>query len=145
MSLFRFLKFNFRSWPQSDAMEKIGSIEEFVTSPIFRSRGPGGIISPQVHWFADKSGANCMDFIVRTETIEHDFRQVKARLGLPETGRPLLKRNQSKGEAEQFAAELVSGIVVDAIRSRYAADFRLLKYSKEPDEAVEVEYASSRA
>jgi hypothetical protein len=144
ISLFRFLKFNFRAWPRSDVMEKMDSLEEFVASPIFRSRGPGGIISPQVHWLVDESGANCMDFIVRTETIEHDFRQIKARLGLPEAAAPLLKRNQSKGEAEEFAAELVSGTVVDAIRSRYAADFRLLEYSKEPNEAVGMEYAQAR-
>jgi hypothetical protein len=136
LSLFRFLKFNFRDWPRSAMMDEINTLEEFVASPLFRRRGPGGIVEPQIRWLSDSSGASYMDYIARVETIEDDFRVIKARLGLPLSGRPLLKRNVSKGDAISLAAELDSARVVDAIRTRYASDFRLLGYSTEPGEAI---------
>jgi hypothetical protein len=139
MSLFRFLKFNFRSWPRADLMEDINTLEEFVASPLFRTSGPGGIVSPQVHWLTDKSGVSCVDFIARVESIEEDFSAIKSRLALPPSPKPLLRRNASKGDAEKLAAELMSGSVVDVIRSRYASDFRVLEYSTDPGEGVELE------
>lgn len=137
MSLFRFLKFNFRSWPRSHVMENINSLEEFAGSAMFRSSGPGGIMSPQIHWLADQAGASCMDFIARLENIEEDFSQIQAHLALPLSSKPLQKRNQSKGDADSLAAELASGKVVDAIRRRYASDFAFLGYSTDPRDAVE--------
>jgi hypothetical protein len=142
MSLFRFLKFNFRSWPRASLMEDMNTLEEFVVSPIFRTSGPGGIVSPQVHWLTDKSGANRVDFIARVERIEEDFSEIKTRLALPPSGKPLLRRNASRGDAEKLAAELMSGSVVDMIRNRYASDFRVLGYSTDPGEALELEVRS---
>jgi len=138
ISLFRFLKFNFRSWPRSAIMDQIDSLADFVTSPIFRGSGPGGIVSPQVHWFVDKSGTNCVDYIARIENLEEDFRNVGMRLGLSLTDTPLRRRNQSLGNVDRLTDELMSGMVVDAIRNRYAADFQLLEYSTEPTKAVEL-------
>jgi hypothetical protein len=139
ISLFRFLKFNFRSWPRAELMESINTLEEFVASSVFRSSGPGGIASPQVHWLTDKSGTSCVDFIARVERIEEDFSEIISRLALPASRKPLLRRNASKGDVDKLAAELASGSVVDVIRSRYASDFRFLGYSTEPGEAVELE------
>jgi hypothetical protein len=138
MSLFRFLKFNFRSWPRAHLMQEINTLEEFVCSPIFSGSGPGGIVSPQLHWLTDRSGASCVDFIARVERIDDDFSKIKAQLALPLSGKPLLRRNASKGDAEKLAIELNSGRVVDVIRARYASDFRFLGYSTEPGEAVEL-------
>jgi len=140
ISLFRFLKFNFRSWPRADLMENINTLEEFVSSPIFSSTGPGGIVSPQLHWLTDQSGASCVDFIARVERIEEDFSKIKTRLALPPSGKPLLRRNVSKGDPDELAAELTSGSIVDVIRNRYACDFSSFGYSTEPSEAaVELE------
>ena len=135
LSLFRFLKFNFRSWPRSDLMDEIDTLEKFVDSPIFRSAGPGGIVSPQVHWLADRSGASCVDFIARVERLKADYSDVRTRLGLPFSGMPLRRRNESKGDVDPLAAELECATVAGAIRSRYASDFQFLGYSMEPGEA----------
>jgi hypothetical protein len=137
MSLFRFLKFNFRSWPNAEVMETIDTLADFVVAPIFRTAGPGGIIRPQVNWLSNRSGETYLDFIARVEAIESDFHKIRCRIGLPESEIPLKRRNASRGDVELFAAELNSGIVVDAIRARYAADFAFLHYSTDPVSAVD--------
>jgi hypothetical protein len=139
MSLFRFLRFNFRSWPRSEMMESLDTLEKFVGSPIFRGTGPGGIASSQVHWLADKTGAIRVNFIARVERLDADFREIRTRLALPCSGKPLRRANESKGATDPLIAELVSGTVVDAIRTRYASDFQLLGYSTDPEEALDHE------
>jgi len=142
LSLFRFLKFNFRSWQRSEVMDELHTLEEFVTTPLFASAGPGGIISPQVHWLTGESGENGMDYIARVERIEQDLSEIKARLGLPPSPKPLLRRNASKGDAENFIAGLMSDKVVDAVRTRYASDFSMLGYSTDPGDAMGLEQAT---
>lgn len=139
LSLFRFLKFNFRAWPRADVMDELHTLEEFVAAPIFRSAGPGGIISPQMHWITDQAGRRYVDFIARTEKIEDDLLEIRARLQLPPPSKPLLRRNASKGDAGHLIPDLTAGSVVDAIRTRYASDFQFLGYSTDPDEAAEFE------
>lgn len=142
LSLFRFLKFNFRSWSGSEMMDELHTLEEFVTAPLFASPGPGGIIAPQVHWLTDESGENGMNYVARVERIDDDLSEIRAQLGLP-SSRPLSRRNASKGDPENLIAGLMSNKVVDAVRTRYASDFCTLGYSTDPGDASEFEYSTS--
>jgi hypothetical protein len=137
ISIFRFLKFNFRSWPSAHVMEDLHSLEDFVTSPIFASAGPGGIINAQVAWITDGDGKNCVDYIARVESIDADVHEIYDRIGLPAPAKPLTRRNTSRGDAFPLVAELRGGAVVDAIRRRYAADFEFLHYDEDPENAPE--------
>lgn len=136
VSIYRFLKFNFRVWKHSDIMDKFETLEDFVSSPFFQTPGPGRIIQPQVRWLTDAKARNLMSFTGKLETLEEDISAVTATLGLARTTRPVGRRNVSRGVSEVVTAELASGRVVDAIRRRYAEDFEGLGYDFEPVEAV---------
>jgi len=136
VSLFRFLKYTFREWQNSSVMDGFDTLEQFVTSPFFDRPGPGRIMEPQVRWLCDDEKKNCLTFIGRLERLETDMAAVLTALNLPAVRKPVGRKNESRGGRLETAAELVSGRVVDAIRSRYADDFEFLGYSVEPDDAI---------
>jgi hypothetical protein len=134
VSTYRFLKFTFRAWNRASIMEGFQTLEEFVASDFFRGPGPGGIFRPQMRWLVDASGQLCMDYICRIESLDDDLENVRGKLGLPATTASIQKRNVSGGDISAIASELNSGVVVAAIRRRYARDFKALGYSTEPNE-----------
>ena len=136
VSLFRFLKFTFVSWPRARRMEKFKTLEHFVQSSFFRTSGPGGILAPQISWLYDKSGTRCVDFLAHVETINQDVDWIEKRLGLPRECKSLQKLNQSKGDLTTFSDELISSKISDAIIARYRSDFQIFGYSTDPVDAM---------
>ena len=143
VSTFLFLKHNFRDWSNSEAMDKFESLEAFVRSGLFRRAGPSGIFEPQSRWLLDSSGALSVDYVGRLETLEPDVMNILKAIGLPMTGSPVPQQNQSLGIRTSLLSELSLGTVVDAIRSRYASDFKLFNYALEPDDALAIADSST--
>lgn len=117
-------------------MDQFDTLEKFVSSRFFRGSGPGRIFVPQICWIRDADGALRMNFVGRVESLDADIAFVLGKLNLPAPRQPIRKRNVSRGDHSIVNAELVSGPVVDAIRSRYAEDFEAFGYSPEPDEQL---------
>jgi hypothetical protein len=137
VSIYRFLKYNFRVWKHSDIMDRFETLEQFVSSSFFQTPGPGQIIRPQVRWLTDTDARSLMTFTGKLETLEADISLVMATLGLASATKSLGKKNVSSGVSAVVTAELTSGRVIDAIRQRYAEDFELLGYDIEPAETAD--------
>ena len=86
-SLYKFLKFNWRSWPGSEIMDGFASLESFLQSDFFRVATTGdsidGLLRSQVFWLCDAQGRVLCDFIGRVESFEADFDHICSQLGLP--------------------------------------------------------------
>jgi hypothetical protein len=136
VSTYRFLKFNFRTWPKVAVMDGFDNFSDFVISDFFRSAGPGGIFRPQTHWLTGAGSRLAVSFVGRTETLEADMAVVRGILGLPDSVHQVTRINESGGEVADIQTELKSGRAIDTIRQRYGADFRLLGYPVDPEAAI---------
>lgn len=133
ISIFRFLKYTFRAWPNAGIMDGFDTIDQFVSSEFFRGLGPGGIFRPQIHWLADRKKRLLVDHLCRMESLESDLASVKEKLNVSASLMPADRRNTSGGDFSAIASGLNSGTVVDAIRLRYAEDFEILGYPVQPE------------
>ena len=136
VSIYHFLKYNFRSWPKSEVMDSFGSFEEFVMSDFFESRGPGGIFRPQANWLCDRQGRLLVDKVCQFECLERDLADVLQRLSLKQPSTPMAKRNESGGDIYRTISGLQSRSILDRIRERYDRDFRLLGFSPDYEGAI---------
>jgi len=136
VSIFHFLKYNFRAWPNSAIMDRFETLEHFVTSKFFRRPGPGRIFEPQFRWLIGDDGQTCMDFIGRSETLETDIAHIREKLNLPLPAPPLRRRNVSKTFLAPPEADKITPLVACAILERYADDFRLFGYAPDSDTAL---------
>lgn len=101
-SLYKFMKFNWRSWPGSEIMDRFSSLEAFVASDFFAAaelRGPTGrdsierLFRSQVFWQCDAQGRLLSDFVGRIEQFEDDFELICTRIGVPPPDRGLDRAN----------------------------------------------------
>jgi hypothetical protein len=130
-SIFNFLKFKFRSWPKSEIMNRFGNLEDMVVSGFFRHPGPGGIFEPQTSWLL-LEGRLALNLLVRLEAFDVGMAKIFRRLSLGESILPIARKNASRLAGDERGT-LLTPAAVDAIRSRYAADFEMLGYSPDPD------------
>ena len=87
-SLYKFLKFNWRSWPGSEIMDGFASLESFLQSDFFREATTkesidDRLLRSQVFWLCDAQGRIMCDFVGRVESFEADFEHICSQLGLP--------------------------------------------------------------
>jgi hypothetical protein len=94
-STFRFLKYNFREWENSEIMDTFCTFDDFIASDFFQEPGPDRIFEPQSFWMTDEKGQPVLDWLGRMEELEIELREIYAAIGLP----PL----------EKLKAENVSG------------------------------------
>lgn len=134
LSIFRFLKFDFKTWGKAAVMDRFSNLEDFVTSDYFQEPGPDRILVPQSRWLHDEQKRNCMDFIGRVETLDQDVAGICRTLLLPRVPQSMSRRNVSSEGPESLMKELTLGKVVDAIRRRYEADFEAFGYTRSPGE-----------
>ena len=130
-SIFHFLKFKFRGWPRSEIMNRFESPEDLVVSGFFRRPGPGGIFEPQTRWLT-LNGGLAVDYLVRLETLDADMTKIFHRLSLGDRPLPIERKNASRVLEDDETYSNISPAAVEAIRSRYAADFTTLGYSPDP-------------
>jgi hypothetical protein len=82
-SIFRFLKYNFREWENSEIMDTFGTFDDFVASEFFQEPGPDRIFEPQTFWMTDQKGQLMVDWLGRMEELERELREIYAAIGLP--------------------------------------------------------------
>jgi hypothetical protein len=132
VSIYNFLKYTWRAWRDSDLMDNISSLDEFVNSKFFRGPGPDRIHMPQIRWLFDSNKQICIENLARLETLEEDLALICKALNLPRALASLERKNVSKVPDAAYMQSF-SGAAVDAIRRRYELDFEHLKYSRDPD------------
>jgi hypothetical protein len=158
-SLFRFLKYNFRRWPNSGIMDTFDTFDQFIASDFFQTPGPDRIFKPQVFWLTDDEGSLMVDRIARMEELESELRDIYAAIGLPpvEKVRPV-NVSGPRGSLSNLIASLPVAAKVQRILARpqiertdlsqiyasddtrrivarrYARDFEMFNYSQQiPD------------
>ncbi len=139
VSIYQFLKYNFRLWPNSSIMDTFETLEQFVTSRFFRRPGPGGIFEPQSRWLTDEEGDTCLNFIGRYETLDMDMAYIREELKLPAPAPALGRKNVSKGYLSPPASDKLTQKVTCTILERYSDDFRLFSYARCPEEALVIQ------
>lgn len=87
-SLYKFLKYNWRSWRGSEIMDRFASLDAFIQSDFFRDATTKDsidqrLLRSQVFWLCDAQGRVLCDFVGRVESFEADFEQICSQLGLP--------------------------------------------------------------
>jgi hypothetical protein len=155
-SLLRFLKYNFRRWPNSDIMDTFDTFDQFIASDFFQTPGPDRIFEPQAFWLVDDQGRLMMDRIARMEELETELREIYATIGLPpvEKVKPV-NVSGPRGSLSRLAARLPIAAQVQRflappqlertnlsqiyandhtqriVAHRYARDFEMFGYSQE--------------
>jgi len=106
-SIFRFLKYNFREWENSEIMDTFGTFDDFIASDFFQGPGPDRIFEPQTFWMTDQKGELMVDWLGRMEELESELREIHATLGLGPLGK-LRPENVSgpSGALSRLAAHL---------------------------------------
>lgn len=135
-SIFRFLKYSWRNWKASAAMDAFSSLDEFIRSDFFRGDGPDRMFLPQTHWLCGADGNIAVDRVARFERLDTDIASIAGELGLEMPPGPIPKHNPSRQEPRGKTG--LSPEAVDIIRNRYAGDFDLFGYSRnalQPDKA----------
>jgi hypothetical protein len=133
ISTFKFLKYNWRAWKDSAIMDQFSTLDEFVTSEFFKSAGPDRILMPQFRWLVENEDRLCVDYIGHVETLERDLAHICKTLKLHSSG-SVERKNTSKLAPDAQKHDDLSGKAIDAIRRRYALDFKNLNYSRDPAE-----------
>ena len=123
--------------PERHGLDEASAFEEFCEW--LRAYGPNPFADPR---FMSQSAQlripdGCLpDFIGRFENLDADFDAVTERLGLPPTPLPLLNtmaaRKARHNEGQSDTADLrpcVTPYAEDALRARYAEDFRIGGYA----------------
>jgi hypothetical protein len=152
--MYRFLKFNFRRWPNSEIMDSFRSFGDFIESDFFDGPGPDRLFKPQSLWLADDDGQLMVDRVVRIEALEKEMRQVYVAIGLPAFKTLKPQNVSSRSELVGFLARhfrpiarlrsvltqphstnLAKAYAERAtqvrVATRYARDFELFGYSPE--------------
>ena len=155
-SLFRFLKFNFRRWPNSEIMETFDTFDEFIASDFFQTPGPDRIFQPQGFWLVDDQDRLIVDRVARMDDLESELREIYGKIGLPpvEKVKPV-NISGPRGSLSRLAARLPIAAQVQRLLSqpripetnlsdvyanngarhivatRYARDFQMFGYSQE--------------
>lgn len=106
-SLFRFLKHNFRRWPNSGIMDTFSTFDQFIASDFFQTPGPDRIFQPQGFWLVDDQGRLLVDRVARMEELERELREIYATIGLPpvEKVKPM-NVSGPRGSLSRLAASL---------------------------------------
>ena len=161
-SLFRFLKFNFRRWPNSDIMETFDTFDQFIASDFFQTPGPDRIFEPQGFWLVDDQGRLIVDRVARMEELESELTEIYATIGLPSVERvkpenvsgpsgplsrlvarlPVARRIGRLLAPPQVArTDLAQIFTNDATRrivgTRYVRDFEMFAYSSASGREIE--------
>jgi hypothetical protein len=131
-STFNFLKYTWKAWSNAAVMDEFSTLEEFVTSPFFKTPGPDRILLPQMRWLMGGKEQKCVDYIGQVETLEHDLAQICEKLELPQSTIKIGRKNESVYHPSGKGLGEFTGKAVDAIRKRYARDFEELNYSRDP-------------
>lgn len=153
-SLYRFLKYKFRSWDDGAIMDRFQDFEDFVASEFFQSPGPDRILSPQCFWLSNQNGGLLVDRVGRIESLDSDLADICAWVDLSPAGR-LRPVNVSgtaakrDGAVSRLARKLrqrfhllrgadfsvplppVGEITRQTIAERYERDFEAFAYARE--------------
>lgn len=105
LSLYKFLRFDWRNWDGSRKMDQLPRFADFLASDLFRSprseaKAPidsiGRLFNPQSFWICDGGGRIMVDQVVKFERLDADFDAVCTKAGLPLPHK--LERNNVGGQ-----------------------------------------------
>lgn len=155
-SLFRFLKFNFRRWPNSEIMETFDTFDQFIASDFFQTPGPDRIFQPQGFWLLDDQNRLIVDRVARMEELKSELREIYGRIGLPPVDQvepvnvsgprgslsrlaarlPIAAQVQRLFSPPRISATNLSDVYANnetqrVVATRYARDFPMFGYSQE--------------
>lgn len=133
ISIYRFLKFQFKSWEGFEVMESFKNINDFIESEFFQTEGPDKIFLNQTYWLKDPDNSLVLvDFIGRFEHLDRDFYKVESKIATRHRFRNMFKKvklkHQNKTDGGDVHFNELNEKSKSILQERYAEDFREFDY-----------------
>ena len=112
-------------WPGTKAYLDTRSFSEFIRHDDFVQHEPGA--QPMVDWLTDQ-GKVLVSFIGKVESLEKDFAQITATIGMAQSAVPPKNVSRSRVRLRDY----YRGADFDYVFDRYRADFETFGYDRSP-------------
>jgi Sulfotransferase family len=112
-------------WPGTKAYLDTRSFSEFIRHDDFVQHEPGA--QPMVDWLTDQ-GKVLVSFIGKVESLEKDFAQITASIGMAQSAVPPKNVSRSRVRLRDY----YRGADFDYVFDRYRADFETFGYDRSP-------------